>query len=369
MPPRRAPEEQMQQMMEAQAQLMKVMTQFLANAQNNNNNNNNPPPPPPPQVDMLARFLRLCPTKFSHGAEPLEAMDWLHSVNKDLVTTGCTDAEKVRFAAHLLEGPAASWWDTYQITHPIEGVTWDSFQEGFRAAHISSGVMGLKKKEFRDLRQKYRSVSEYIDEFTSLSRYVPDDIDTNAKRKKKFLEGLNDELSIPLSVAYTPTFQSLLDQAITLESKIKQSENRKRKHHVSKYQEPVHKRSFHSGSGSSGFHKNGLNHHNNNGGNGHQYHKGNGHHHNGHMSHNNHNSTRTNGHNNGNNNGRNNNVPEKRDISQVECFKCHKTGHYANDCPQKKDEGNKPNPFQKGHVNHVNVEEIYDEPDAIYGTF
>jgi hypothetical protein len=121
---------------------MQVMTQFLANA-NNNNNNNNPPPPPPPQVDMLARFLRLRPAKFSRAAEPLEAMDWLHSVNKDLVTTGCTDAEKVRFASHLLEGPAASWWDTYQITYPIEGVTWDSFQEGFWATHISSGVMGL----------------------------------------------------------------------------------------------------------------------------------------------------------------------------------------------------------------------------------
>jgi hypothetical protein len=157
------------------------------------------------------------------------------------VTTSCTDAEKARFAAHLLEGPAARWWDTCQITHPIEGVTWDSFQEGFRATHISSSIMGLKNKEFRDLRQKFRSVSEYIDEFTNLSCYAPDDIDTDAKRKEKFLEGLNDELSIPLSVAYTPTFQSLLDQAITLESKIKQSENRKRKHHVSKYPEPTHK--------------------------------------------------------------------------------------------------------------------------------
>jgi hypothetical protein len=137
------------------------------------------------------------------------------------VTTSCTDAEKVRFTAHLLEGPVASWWDTYQITHPIEGVIWDSFQEGFRAAHISSGVMGLKKKEFYGIRHKFHSVSEYIDEFTKLSRYAPDDINTDAKRKEKFLEGLNDELSIPLSIAYTPTFQSLLDQAINLESKIK----------------------------------------------------------------------------------------------------------------------------------------------------
>jgi hypothetical protein len=139
----------MQQLMEAQAQLMQVVTQFIANSQNNNY------PPPPPQVDMLARFLRLrpaSPAKFSRAAEPLEAMDWLRSVNKDLVTVGCTDAEKVRFATHLLEGPAANWCDTYQITHPIDGVTWDSFQDGFWAAHISSGVMSLKKKEFRDLK-------------------------------------------------------------------------------------------------------------------------------------------------------------------------------------------------------------------------
>jgi hypothetical protein len=66
--------------------------------------------------------------------------------------------------------------------------------------------MGLKKKEFCDLRQKYHSVSEYVDEFTNLSCYALDDIDTDAKRKEKLLEGLNDDLSIPLSVAYTPAF-------------------------------------------------------------------------------------------------------------------------------------------------------------------
>jgi hypothetical protein len=74
--------------------------------------------------------------------------------------------------------------------------------------HISAGVMSMKKKEFHDLKQRHYSVSEYIDEFTNLSRYTPDDIDTDAKRKEKFLEGLNDELSIPLSVVYTPTFQA-----------------------------------------------------------------------------------------------------------------------------------------------------------------
>src|SRR4051812_30529255 len=100
MPPRRQPTE-MEQLMAAQAQLTQVMTQFMAN-QNNNNGNNQP------QGDALTRFLRLRPAKFSTATEPMVALDWLRSVNKDLVPVGCTDAEKVMFAAHLLEGPAAS---------------------------------------------------------------------------------------------------------------------------------------------------------------------------------------------------------------------------------------------------------------------
>jgi hypothetical protein len=113
-----------QQLVVAQAQLMQMMTQFIQASANNNNNNNHPPPPPPPppQVDRLARFLRLRPNKFSSATKPIVADDWLRSVNKDLVTCECTDAEKVRFTAHLLKGPAAMWWETYQVTHPIDGL-------------------------------------------------------------------------------------------------------------------------------------------------------------------------------------------------------------------------------------------------------
>src|SRR3954471_21279635 len=134
MPPRRAnpnpnnnnnitPE--MQQMMTAQTQMMQMMMTFIqnqnSNNSNNNNNNNNPNNNNnnPPGFDMLTRFLRLRPTKFSGTTDPMVANDWLRSVNKDLVTVGYTDEEKVRFAAHLLEGPAATWWDNFQITTPI----------------------------------------------------------------------------------------------------------------------------------------------------------------------------------------------------------------------------------------------------------
>ena len=133
--------------------------------------------------------------------------------------------------------------------------------------HISYGIMGLKKKEFHNLKQRPRSIPEYIEEFNNLSRYAPDDVDTDAKRKEKFLDGLNDEIAIELSVAYVPAYQSLCDKATILENKMKLVEGRKRKHHFDKFGSgSPHKRPHGEGSGSSGFHKNGNhnNHRNNN---------------------------------------------------------------------------------------------------------
>jgi hypothetical protein len=148
--------------------------------------------------------------------------------------------------------------------------------------------MNVKKDEFRSLKQGGRTLKEYMDDFCALSRYAPDDIDTYAKRKEKFLNGLKRELKIPLSVAYAPNYQSLLDQAITLDNNIMKEENRKRKFSNGKtHIEPFHKRNHFSegngnGSNSNGHRHNGGNKRNHsnghhNGGNGHQN-GGNGHH-------------------------------------------------------------------------------------------
>ena len=88
----------------------------------------------------------LGPPTFSCSSEPNVADDWLHTVNKCLVTVGCNEEEKVRFATHLLEGAATIWWDDYQTIYPIEGVTWDMFQKAFRMTYVLPGVMSLDKK-------------------------------------------------------------------------------------------------------------------------------------------------------------------------------------------------------------------------------
>jgi hypothetical protein len=59
-------------------------------------------------------------------------------------------------------------------------------------------VIKLKKKEFQDLNQGSMSVSEYVTHFTQLSRYAPNDVDTDEKKQDCFLNGLNDSLAYAL---------------------------------------------------------------------------------------------------------------------------------------------------------------------------
>ena len=57
------------------------------------------------------------------------------------------------------------------------------------------------------------------------------------------------------------------------------------------------------------------------------------------------------------------------------CYKCQKTGHYANEYPEDKNgngngsSGKKSNPFNRGQVNHVSMEEVEAQPDAVIGKF
>ena len=130
-------------------QQQNTLMQLLVQKQNEGNNNNNNPPPPP--IDHLAHFLRLNPQVFSSSTKPIVADDWLRKTARELTTAGCTDAEKVKFAAHQLEGPAASWWENFTATFLVDTVTWDQFQQAFRTAHVSAGAMAMKKGEFRNL--------------------------------------------------------------------------------------------------------------------------------------------------------------------------------------------------------------------------
>jgi hypothetical protein len=164
-----------------QAQMLQTMQQTMANIQQAQGHQ---PAPQPQPRDKLGEFQRTKPSTFSHSVKPVDTDDWLKTIEKELQVVQCNYHEKVLFASQQLEGPAADWWDAYVEAHEEpESINWQEFRNNFRTHHVPFGMMKLKKKEFEDLKQGSMSVNEYVTRFTQLSRYAPDDVDTNEKKQ------------------------------------------------------------------------------------------------------------------------------------------------------------------------------------------
>jgi hypothetical protein len=62
---------------------------------------------PPIPRDRLGDFQRTKSSTFSHVVEPMDAADWLKSVEKKLQVVQCNNHEKVMLTSHQLSGPTA----------------------------------------------------------------------------------------------------------------------------------------------------------------------------------------------------------------------------------------------------------------------
>jgi hypothetical protein len=130
----------------------------------------------------LAEFLRTRPPPSLRLRIPWKPRDWLKGIEKKLMITQCMNHEKVLFVVHQLFGTAADWWETYCNTHTnITSIMWNEFQAHFHTHYVPRGTMKLNKK-FTDLKHGSMSVNGYLNSFIQLSRYSPDDINTNEKK-------------------------------------------------------------------------------------------------------------------------------------------------------------------------------------------
>ena len=110
--------------------------------------------------------------------------DWLRTMEKKLEIARVDEQDKVPFVTHYLEGPADVWWDNQKdMRGNGTTITWTEFQEIFRTAYIPSSLMKMKQHELLALTQGSSTVSEYLTKFNDLSRYAPEDVNTDEKKR------------------------------------------------------------------------------------------------------------------------------------------------------------------------------------------
>ncbi|KAK1668747.1 hypothetical protein QYE76_056906, partial [Lolium multiflorum] len=381
----------------AERQASLAALQQLANNQQGHGHHDHP-------GSKLKNFQNTNPPVFSKTEEPLDADDWLQTMENNLEVAGVDENEKVLFATHYLAGPARAWWTSARALNAGQMMTWADFKLKFSKCHVPPGLIKKMRDEFRELKQGRMSVVEYRDRFLTLSRYAPDETDTNEKRKERFLNGLHDEMQTVLVNIPFADLEALVDSSIQMEGKLHQAnENRKRRMmnqsgpsnapryrpssssgfapRNNKPQNQVSRPGFQNRSG--GNPRPGGPHHNSNNPNSYVHHNSN------------FNRAPPRAPNTNNNN--TNTAPRTgsnaipvgtKDKTTITCYECGVVGHFSNECPKRlaKLAGNTAAPAQQqrrvstgkkfapnnphnrgGRLYHMNAEEAQEAPDVVLG--
>ena len=81
-----------------------------------------------PRVESvtLGRFLKAQPPVFAESKEPIDADDWLRTIERKFVALHVHDRDRVNFATYQLEGAAGIWWEGFlALQAPGHEVTWE----------------------------------------------------------------------------------------------------------------------------------------------------------------------------------------------------------------------------------------------------
>lgn len=110
----------------------------------------------------IADFLKSQPPRFSVAREPLDADDWLRTMERKFEALHVPDNERVNFSTYMLEGAVGSWWEGYRASVAQgHAITWEEFRTAFRARYIPQALMDLKRREFLELTQGKKDVASY----------------------------------------------------------------------------------------------------------------------------------------------------------------------------------------------------------------
>ena len=114
-PPPPAPAELMAMLAEGQramGEAMRTMAQQVAKGRHQRQGVE------PNQYSDFKEFLDTKPPIFKKAKEPLQAKEWLNTLEQKFCLLRLTETMKTEYASHQLQGPTGIWWSHHRATLP-----------------------------------------------------------------------------------------------------------------------------------------------------------------------------------------------------------------------------------------------------------
>ncbi|XP_047949672.1 uncharacterized protein LOC125195576 [Salvia hispanica] len=130
---------------------------------------------------------------FDGLGEPTKAESGIRAIDRIFAILGCNDQKRMRCVTHQLTKAADFWWDTRTKTmtrDQVEAMTWEGFKTEIYNKYVPKSYRKAKASEFHNLTQGRMTVTDYDRALNSMTRYAPDQVDTDEKLSDMFREGL-----------------------------------------------------------------------------------------------------------------------------------------------------------------------------------
>ena len=190
-------------------------------------------PQPVIQTVTFKSFQAVNPPEFKGTSDPVVAQAWLKEMEKAFDLVGVEGEQKCKFASYYLKNEANYWWESVEPLEGAEIVSWKRFKELFLEKYFPKYMQSQMELKFFELRQENSSVMEYERKFTELARFVPEYVNTDEKRAKRFQQGLRPWIRSKVAVFELSTYAVVVQKAMIVEGESeqynKERDNKKRK--------------------------------------------------------------------------------------------------------------------------------------------
>ncbi|XP_073121845.1 uncharacterized protein [Henckelia pumila] len=170
------------------------------------------------------RFRSNGPKEFAGSTDPLEAEEWVKSLEDIFVYMQLADENRVRCAVFMLRGDARLWWEGAKLNVNLTTLKWEGFKQVFFEKYFTTDVRSRLTKEFLNLKQGGMLVAEYIKKFERGCYFVPL-IETIAiENLRHFMDGLKPTIKRDVIMAEPTDYKVAVNKALKAELSWKEIE-------------------------------------------------------------------------------------------------------------------------------------------------